>query len=212
MKIALIDASPKPVNSNSALLLKAFAPMLDQTQEQIHIRISKPRLSEEQTAQLLTADAWVFAFPLYVDAIPSHLMYVLEALAQAVKKQEGQPIRVYALINNGFYEGAQNHIAFDILSNWCSRAGLCFGGGIGHGAGEMMGFIEKVPMDKGPLHALHTALTELAACIAAATQGKIVLLNPAFPHFAWKLMGTRFFWHATAKKNGLARKDILRQL
>ena len=157
-------------------------------------------------------DILIFFFPLYVDGIPSHLFRMLMTLEEYMKANRESPITVYAIINNGFYEGKQNHIAMQILENWCLRTGITFGQGIGMGAGEMMDSLNNVPLGKGPLKNLGQAYQNMADLIKSCNTGGSVFLNPNFPKFAWKFIACHLFWNQTARKNGLEKKDILRQL
>ena len=45
------------------------------------------------------------------------------------------------VINNGFFEGKQNHIAMEQMEIWCESAGAKWGQAIGIGTGEMLPFI-----------------------------------------------------------------------
>ena len=157
-------------------------------------------------------DVLILAFPLYIDALPSHLFRMIIDLEAYLKSEPNKDLYVYALVNNGFYEGHQSHIAFDILQNWCVRCGIHFGYGIGQGAGEMLDSLEKVPLGHGPLKNLGVHINHLAENIQAKRTEPAVLFSPNFPRFAWKFMATHFFWNTTAKKNGLTKKDILKQL
>lgn len=211
MKIALINGSPRPRKSNSAALLGMLESLISTEHEIIHYDTKKPLLNE-QYSELCQVDALVFAFPLYVDAIPSHLFRILTELEEYMSAERSNEIYVYAIINNGFYEGSQNHIAFEILKNWCLRCGLHFAQGIGQGAGEMVGFLKNVPLGHGPLKNLGKAMHSMADSINSGGSGEIMLINPNFPRFVWKYMGAHSFWNKTAQKNGLTKKDILRKL
>ncbi|MHC1750119.1 MAG: hypothetical protein AB9856_17765 [Cellulosilyticaceae bacterium] len=212
MKIAMINGSPKLGKSNSAAFLKILEPMVSVGHEISHYNINKKFLTPEQYSELCSMDALIFAFPLYIDAIPAHLFKMLIVLEEYMKKEREKEIYVYAIINNGFYEGRQNHIALEILQNWCLRSGLHFGQGIGQGAGEMMDFIEEVPLGHGPLKNLGKAMISLANSINLSRGGEMILFNPNFPRFLWKLMGSHFFWNTRAKKNGLKKKDIMKKV
>jgi hypothetical protein len=212
MNIAMINGSPKPAKSNSGIMLKMLGPLISTGNELTYYHPNKQPLTPAGYSELCRIDVLVFAFPLYVDGIPSHLFRLLAALEEYLKSEREQEIYVYAMINNGFYEGTQNHIALDILKNWCIRAGVHFGQGLGQGAGEMMGSLEKIPPGKGPLKNLGKAMQRMAANIQSRSADESLLFSPNFPRFAWKFSATHSFWNATAKKNGLKRKDILRKL
>lgn len=212
MKIAMINGSPKLGKSNSGFFLKKLENMISNEHEILHYNINKRPLTSEQYSELCHMDALIFAFPLYIDAIPAHLFRMLITLEEYMKAEREKKIYVYAIVNNGFYEGHQTHIAFEILQNWCLRSGLHFGQGIGQGAGEMMDFVEDVPLGHGPLKNLGKAMESLANSINSSSEGEIMLFSPNFPRLGWKFIGTHFFWNVTAKKNGLNKKEILKGL
>lgn len=45
---------------------------------------------------------------------------------------------MYAIANNGFIEGKQNEPLMQLMENFCRRAGLTWGGGVGIGGGVML--------------------------------------------------------------------------
>ncbi len=208
----MINGSPKLGKSNSGMNLKALEAKLGGGNEITHYELNKKPLSEAQYRELCGMDVLVLAFPLYIDAIPSHLFRMLVALEPHMKTERQKEITVYAVVNNGFYEGRQNHIALDIVKNWCVRSGLRFGQGIGQGAGEMMSSVANVPPGHGPLKNYVNALDSLARNILNRSTGETILFSPNFPRIAWRMTGTHNMWNATAKKNGLKKKDILRKI
>lgn len=212
MNIAMINGSPKPAGSNSGLLLGMLEPLLADGNELHAYTPNKRPLTPEQYSELCRMDVLVLAFPLYNDGIPSHLFQLLATLEGYLKLEREREIYVYALINNGFYEGEQNQIALDILKHWCTRAGVHFGQGIGHGAGEMLGSLGKGSLGRGPLKNLGRAMHSLAGSIRSRNSAESLLINPNFPRFAWKWSATHSFWHGKARGNGLKRKDLLRRM
>lgn len=212
MKIALINGSPKKGKNNSGLLLQVLEPLLGKEHELHRINIAKPPLDTEECSLICGMDVLVFAFPLYVDGIPSHVLRVMVELEERLKTGRTRDIWVYAIVNNGFFEGEQNRIAIDILRNWCQRAGLRFGQGLGQGAGEMSDMLLKVPLGKGPFKNLGKAMNTLAANIQARQSGESLFVRPNFPRVAWRLAGTHFYWNTMAKRNGLTKKDIRRRM
>lgn len=212
MNIAMINGSPKLRKSNSDLLLKTLEPLISTGHEITHYNINKKPLTPGQYSELCGMDILIIAFPLYVDGVPSHLFRMLVTLEEYMKTRREKDIYVYTLMNNGFFEGKQNHIALEIIQNWCIRSGLIFGQGLGQGAYEMMDFIEKVPLGTGPLKNLGKAMESLAHNVQSQSKDESMLFSPNFPRFAWKFAATHSFWNATAKKNGLKKKDIRRTL
>ncbi|RCX20717.1 multimeric flavodoxin WrbA [Fontibacillus phaseoli] len=212
MKIAMINGSPKLGKNSSSILLRILETLIPDEHEIAHYALNKKDLTPEQYSELCRMDTLVLAFPLYVDGIPSHLFRMLVGLEEYLKAERQNDIYVYVMVNNGFFEGKQNHIAIDIIKNWCLRSGLHFGHAIGQGAGEMMEYIEKVPLGHGPLKNLGSAMTTLANHIHSHSSGESILISPNFPRFAWRFAATHTFWNAKAKKNGLKKKDILRRL
>ena len=209
MNIAMINGSPKYKDSNSLKFLERLEPMLCEDNKIIHYNPAAKPFLEEQYLELCHMDILIFSFPLYVDGIPSHLFRMLISLEEYMKINRQNSITVYTIINNGFYEGIQNHIA---MKNWCLRAGLTFGQGIGMGSGEMMGSLDNVPLGQGPLKNLGLAYQDMADNIKSHSTGNPVFLSPNFPKFAWKFSASHFFWNAAARKNGLKKTDLLRQL
>ncbi|MDR6723319.1 multimeric flavodoxin WrbA [Paenibacillus amylolyticus] len=212
MKIAMINGSPKVRQSNSAFMLQALEPLIHEEHEVTHFPIRQRALTDVQYIELCDMDVLVIASPLYVDGLPSHLFSMLVTLEKFMRTERNKDIYLYVMMNNGFYEGHQSQIAIEIIQNWCQRSGVTFGQGLGQGGGEMLGFLEKVPLGHGPLRNLGRAIQELAHHINTQGTGQSRFFSPNFPRFAWKWAAKRSFWEATAKKNGLKKKDMLRRL
>ena len=202
MKILFVNGSPKNTGSVSELLIEGLKQKLDSTNEYAILHAMKLD-KQELIDGLKDADAVVFAFPLYVDALPSHLLRLL----RDVKKEAGQinpKLTVYAVANNGFLEGQQNHLALAVLRNFCVSAGISWGQGVGVGAGHML---HAAPVGHGPLKSLGAAFDALAVNIQRGASGDDIFTQPNFPKFLFKLFGNRV-WIRYAKKNGLKRKDL----
>lgn len=212
MRIAMINGSPKLGKSNSGILVQRLEPFLREGNEIMQYNISKKPLTSEQYRELLTMDVLILAFPLYIDAIPSHLFHMLVTFQEYCKKEKNKDICVYAVINNGFYEGKQCSTAVEILKHWCLRSGLHFGQAICQGGGEMLGFLEQVPSGHGPIKNLGTAMRSLTENIRSGASDKTLAFNPNLPRFIWKLTAEHAFWNAKAKKNGLNKRDIAGKL
>lgn len=199
MKTIIINASPKAKNSNTENFLKHLISKLPEKETEIY------KLNEIKTTEILNCDSLVFTFPLYIDSLPSELLSFLSLLEKADLDKN---IMVFAVANNGFFEGTQNHIAFDIIKNWCVRAGVKWGQGIGIGAGEMSPVIANTPLKKSPFASLDTAFDSMALNIEKHNSAENVFISPKFPRLFWKFAGTYTFWLPKARKNGLKGKDI----
>jgi len=128
MKIAFINGSPKKTYSASASLLQDLKSLFAQDGAIISdYNFDKPTLSKEEMEQLKDYDIFVFSFPLYFDGIPSHLLNCLIQLESYFISVKGKNIKVYSIVNCGFYEGHQTRPAIEMMENWCSKAGLEWG-------------------------------------------------------------------------------------
>lgn len=205
MKICIINGSPKTGKSISELLIGYFMPLMEQN-DMIAYNISKKELSETQLAQIQDCEAIIFAFSLYIDSIHSQLLRFLIGLEK--RGFGNKSIHVYCIINNGFYEGRQNHIAADIIKNWCKATGLNYGQTVGIGAGEMLPFIKDIPLGYGPNKNLGIALRELSCNVLSLNQGEDIFISPNWPRFLWRIMSSLYCWYPRAKKNGLTGKRL----
>lgn len=205
MKICMINGSPKTSKSISELLIEYLMPLI-KGNEIITYNVCKIDFSEMQFSHIQSSDVLIFAFPLYVDSINSHLLrFLIEFENRGVCNNKST---VYCMINNGFYEGWQNRVAADIMKNWCKALGLTYGQTLGVGAGEMLPFLKDVPLGHGPNKNIGIALQELSRNILSQNQGKDLFISPNLPRFLWKIASSFCFWYPKAKKNGLKRKGL----
>lgn len=205
MKIALINGSPKIGENNSQYFTDEIKRLLP-SDKVASVRVNRPHINEQDRELLAGCDALVFCFPLYVDAIPSHLLTVLVEL-ETFFREKRKKMDVYAVVNCGFYEGNQAHIAFEVMRNWSERAGLCWRQGVGIGGGEMLGGLGGVPLGKGPKKSLGKALGELTANISQGGGKENTYANPNFPRFGYLWMAS-FGWKRQARANGVSKKGI----
>lgn len=206
MKAALINASPKRTGSTSGMLLNALRPRLEGCScMEFRLGIEKP---DPQILETLTDfDALVFAFPLYVDGLPAHLLRHLQALEPLLLQRPRPDRRVYMLVNCGFYEGRQTACALEMMEHWRLRAGLSRGMGLGIGAGPMMLELASVPPGRGPKKALGEGLDGLAACVKNSASGEDRFLSINFPRFAYRL-AAQAHWRRLARTNNLSARDL----
>lgn len=207
MNITFINGSPKAKGSASQAILndlKTFLP----SQNIKEVQFNKPKVTEEQIETLKHSEVIVFSFPLYVDSVPSNL---LACMIEIEKELRSLPITVYALCNNGFYEGIQNRHALNVIKNWSTKTNLAWGQGIGVGCGGMMGGLANVPVGKGPKKNFGEALSILSDNIHNKRSDENVYINANFPRFLYKLMA-HFGWRQQIRKNGKKVSDLYRKL
>lgn len=205
MKICIINGSPKASKSTSELLIGYLIPFI-RGNEIITYNVTETDFSEMQFSQIQSSEVLIFVFPLYIDSINSRL---LRFLTELEKRGFGnKDINVYCIINNGFYEGWQNHVAADIMKNWCKSTGLTYGQTLGVGAGEMLSFLKNIPLGHGPNKNIGIAFQKLSCNILSLNKGKDLFISPNWPRFLWKIQSSLNFWYPRAKKNGLKRKEL----
>jgi len=211
MKISMINGSQKKGESNSGIILGWLNNLLKDNHTVTMYNCGTTALSPDTLKEIITADALVLAFPLFVYTMPSQTLAFLIELETTIKRERADHLIIYTIINNGFYEGKQNNVAFENIKHWCAHAGVRFGGGIGQGAGEMIAQTKDVPLHAGPFKNLNNALQALVQSIRVKRPFDIVYLNPSVPQFLWKFMAVRF-WNGKARKNGLTKKDVKKRL
>jgi multimeric flavodoxin WrbA len=211
MKISIINGSQKTGESNTGIIVQELNKYNKKEHDIVNYLLGIKQLSPETYREISLSDVIVLAFPLYTDSLPSNVLKTLIELEGYLIKEQTKNSVIYAIINNGFYEGKQTSIAFEIIQNWCGHTGVLFGGGIGQGAGEMIGSTKNMPLDKGPFNNLARSLKTLAEKIELQEPFETVYLSPYFPRFLWRFMAVHSFWHPLARKNGLRIKDIIRK-
>jgi multimeric flavodoxin WrbA len=211
MKIALINASPKANKSNTGLLLNELARHIRVGNIIHRHRLRRKNFSTKTLYEIARNDAIVLGFPLYIDALPSRLIAMLITLENHLKAAYRSDIFVYAVINNGFYEGQQTQLAFRIVQNWCERANVRFGGGIGQGGGDVFGVMKNTPLKGWFFRKTSRALASLVRNIEERTFAGMTYLTPAFPRSLFGFFARHFYWHPLARKNNLSDHDLLKR-
>ncbi len=209
MRIALINGSPKVNNSASGTLLEDVKRYLGENIEVENFGFHTPTISKEVIEKLMKTDAWVFAYPLYVDGIPGHLLSCLIQLEEA--GISNSRIHVYGIVNCGFYEGIQAEYALKLLQNWCIKTGFIWSGGIGVGGGGGLAMMPKLEPEQGPKAPIDKALAELSDVILKEQVQDNNYVSVAFPRFLYKI-GAQIGWRQMIKANGGKVKDLRKTL
>lgn len=205
MRIALINGSPKVKNSASGMLLVELQSSCIEKAEIAEFEFHSTNIPENTIEELAKADAWVFAYPLYVDSIPGHLLSCLVQLEEA--RLQNPKIRIYGIVNCGFYEGIQAEFALKVLQNWSVRAGFLWGGGIGVGGGGALAMIHKTERGHGPKAPIEKALAVFSDSILKKEVRDDYYVSIGFPRFLYR-MGAQIGWRQMIKKNGGKTKDL----
>ena len=209
MRIVLINGSPKVKGSTSEALAGALKTCLSSKADIIEIGFHAPILPQGAINQMRDADAWVFLYPLYVDGIPGHLLSCLVQLEQA--HLVNTDLRIYGIVNCGFYEGVQAEYAIDVLQNWCAKSGFTWGAGVGIGGGGASVQITGSKPGQGPRAPIDRALEDLAEKILQRQIAEKRYANIGFPRFVYKL-GAQLGWRMEIKSNGGKIKDLNKRL
>lgn len=205
MIAALINGSPKPAGSTSALLLRDLKKQLDKTVQTVSVDLHIPHVSPEQREVLRDADILVISCPLYVDGIPGHLLGCLMELENMEWKTDSVP--VYAMINGGFYEGHQARLALRLVENWAHKAGLVWGGGLGIGGGGALAALSAVQPGQGPKSHINEAIKELAITIGRKYRQDNQYTGVAVPRFFYKY-AAELGWRNQIRANGKTPEDL----
>ncbi len=169
MKTVLINCSPKKRFCASAYFL--FLQRIFVGGETVNEKLRTPADRTRILEQLRDAQTVVFSLPLYVDGVPSHVLRLLEEM-EIFCRENGLNLRVYCIANNGFIEGKQNEPLMQVFQNFCVRAGLAWGGGVGIGGGVML-TVTRI------LFVVEIALLVLNTVLSAVHTGDF------FPKEAW---------------------------
>lgn len=211
MRIAMISGSPKEKNSASQVILDFAQNLLPDSAVCAPFKLKDANVRPDVIKAIMQCDILLWAFPLYVDALPSHLLPWLLELERSYLAWEGPQPSVYVCANCGFYEAEQNEIALEIMANWAAKAGLLWGQGVGLGAGGVYASLRNVPLGKWPLKDLKTVLEALTGNLAARKSGVNLFACPNFPRFSYKLVAEAG-WRRSALRNGLSLKDLHRKI
>ena len=156
MKTVFINCSPKKRFCASAYFL--FLQKLFVGGKKVTEKLRTPADHDRILTQIRDAQTVVFGLPLYVDSVPSHVLRFLEKM-EAYCIENGLHLRVYCIANNGFIEGKQNEPLMRVFENFCIRAGLTWGGGVGIGGGVMLNVTRILFLVDIALLALNTVLS-----------------------------------------------------
>lgn len=211
---ALLIGSPRGPNSTSNSIGTYLVEKLEQKgvpYEKVYI--CQYLSSEVKKAALLRlvneSDLIIFAFPLYVDSLPSQVIETLELIAEHEKgKHDLDKKSFVAISNSGFPEAKQNSTALTVCRLFAKQVGFNWAGGIAIGGGEM---IAGQPLSElGGRVRSKTKALEIA--VDALVQGDPIpekvaasMSKLGVPRWLYLLIANRR-WKRKAKKNIAVKK------
>lgn len=203
-RVVIINGSPKAKDSASGALIEKLQGFLDDKPDVYRAAHLAREHGPETMADMVSADALLIVFPLYVDSLPAPLIEVLERLERAAKSMPAPLPIVYGICNCGFFEAEHTDIALQILRNFARRTGLNWGYGIGIGAG---GLSAAMCREKGPAAALFSVLNRLGDSLnhLRAEEHEDVFVTPGIPRVLY-LLGAHMGWRQMSRQNGVRRQ------
>ena len=228
-RACLIIGSPKTMSSSTSGVLGNY--LLDRMKEHgwdtesltLKANLSTPEGEVALSAAVDKVDLLILAFPLYVDALPFLMTRALELIASHRRTtDQRRPLRLFAIVNNGFPESFQNNLALSICRNFAASSNATWMGALALGAGESIiggGPIKQrsdlgFPMYKIPLglRAAADALAEGRPVPVEAIRNMAGCPIPYAPFFVWRFLfvrGSIGFWEKRAAGHGISRKAML---
>lgn len=208
MKTALINFSPRGSDSSSSIFLDYVKKSFDESVGAVSLDIKSSLFSVDYEA-VLSCENLVFFYPLYVDALPSHMLLFISQLSQ--KLENSSVKKVYAVANCGFYEGEQTRLSFEVLKNWCASTSLEWCGGVGIGGAGCFEIFKKHDIENGPRIAINNALSFLSSNIMSGTAQCNDYVTVLFPKKMYKIAG-EMLWRQKMRAMGVNPKDISKAL
>jgi multimeric flavodoxin WrbA len=184
MNILLINGSPKKKGGASAFLSKVLRFMLF-PQKIVSKTIGVSRNYEDIFTNLKNMDIVVISVPLYVDSMPSHMIYFLHQMEQYCANNKCK-FMLYVISNSGFVGGHQNKAHLEQYKCWCERAGITWGGGLGIGGGVMLHVIFYVIL-------LLSIIQFVIGILINVFSGKLAVNNALLLSFARSMIIWLFF-------------------
>ena len=204
----LLCGSPNAEDGNSLYMLNALKQAAS-SDAPVYSAIKSPDISQEAFVRAVeSGEPTVLSFPLYADSLPAYFLRFLTRLEKVCAGlNTSRAGRIYVIVNNGFYDAAQNDIAIEIIKRWCERCSLTYGRALAVGAG---GMVKAAPIGKGPMAGLEKELLALADDIQSGKSGETAYVETAMPRWIYRIAGNMSF-NIEAKKNGLRKRDLLKR-
>ncbi len=208
-KTVFLNGSMRSENGNSAKLALQFGSMLRQDYQIVELKKYSGKMAE-LLSLLAGAESIVLCTPLYVDGLPSQVIRFMEYAERCSGLLSGN---IYVLANMGLYESRQLVNLFSAVKQWCHQTHCSYCGGLGVSAGELVGpLMGFIPFGFGATKAIAKGMGQLAEAIRQSKEcGEIYTEPYCFPRSLYIAIANAG-WNRAAKKNGIRRRDLFRQL
>jgi hypothetical protein len=132
----MLDGSPRPARSNTGILLRRFAEGFGSLpgNDAVTLRLVRPREAAEAVLRFCEPDAVLLGFPLSMDAMPSLVKELVEALGQ--RPLPAARPRLLFLVQSGFPEATHTVPVARWLERLAARLGCPCAGVIRRGGVE----------------------------------------------------------------------------
>jgi hypothetical protein len=144
-QVLIVTGSPRSGKTTSASLGAYLGKKLEEKGMNVEqIRLKTALRSDEETEKLFAsldnADVVVLSCPLYVDCLPYLATQALELIAEHQRTQvnDGDKKRLLALVNGGFPEAHQSHVALEVCRCFAREAHFEWIGGLALGGGSVI--------------------------------------------------------------------------
>jgi multimeric flavodoxin WrbA len=227
----LIAGSPKTLSPSTSNVLGNY--LLERLKERgwetESLTLSASlRVAAGQSALLASvdcADLLLFAFPLYVDALPFLMTKALEVITYHRRTTDHpRPQCLFAMANNGFAEAYQSNLALSICQRFAAENGMAWVDGLAMGAGEALcGGQQLQPIMPSGLPCAHV-MRALDATGEALARGQAIPAEamreiaarpiPHIPFSAWREMFVQqgnLWWERRAAEHEVDTQRMLAQ-
>ena len=190
MKVYILTGSSKGNNSVSGKIVETLEKSISTDNTNV-IKLTKGEIRSSDFdintyKDISESGILILVFPMYNDSIPSH---ILHWMVQAEKSLKNENLTVYAIINMGFHEATYGKLVFEILENWCIRAGFKWGYGIGFGAGPVL---QSINLNESFLgKKIYNEICELGKIALQKKAKENSFISPLIPKRVYKFMGNR---------------------
>ena len=215
-KITLISGSPKVGEPSVSDWLAGRAASLLACEtlavSQVNVRDSLAgKRTEEDFSAMLSSDALVLIFPLYIFCLPGILIRYLQDFYAyyAQRREQSRITKVFCAVNCGFPEPGINSEAVRVVRSFSGKINAEFRFGLMIGGGGMLVGAADAPFMRKTLSAVDGAFLQMKTDLLTGDVSKAADIEArvGFPRRLYFIGGNRG-WISMAKKYKISRKEL----